>query len=258
MKQTLLEMTQRILEAMKSDEVNSISDTPESVAIANIIQESYYAMLSEINLPEHFTLFSLDATTTATPIQMTLPSDVFDVSWIKYNIRDTADTTDNYQPMTMITLEEFLRRQNSLDDSESYVDSMEFTYGTYNHTIKFRNDQFPSYYCVVDDFNILFESHKAVVDDPLVSAKSQAYGQAFPTLTLSDTSTPDLDARQFQMLYNKAKGQAFVELKQAQNPIAEKRERVLKIKGQRYKDNFQKQKSDYYSNTPNIGRRKRR
>ena len=257
MKQTLLEMTQRILESMKSDEVNSISDTLESATVANIIQESYYDILSTVNLPEHFTLFELDASTTATPILMTLPTDVFDLSWLKYNIRETADTTDTMSPISFITLEEYLRRQDSLSDAETYVDTMVFTEGTYNHTIKFRNDQFPSYCTVVDDFSILFESHKATIDDPLQSTKTQAYGQSHPTLTLADASVPDLDARQFQLLYNKAKSQAFIELKQASNPISEKRERNHMLKSQRYKDNFHGLVDEYKDNTMNMGRRKR-
>lgn len=50
MKYTLLELTQRILESMNSDEVNSIGDTEESMTVANIIKESLF--LFEHNLVE--------------------------------------------------------------------------------------------------------------------------------------------------------------------------------------------------------------
>ena len=257
MKQTILEMTQRILASMKSDEVNSISDTLESQTVADIIEESYYDLIASTNLPEHFTLFELDATTTATPILMALPSDVFDLGWLKYNVRSATDTTDNMRPLSRVSLEEFLHRQNSLNETETYVSSMTFTEGTYDHTIKFRNDQFPSYFCVIDDNQVLFESHVATIDNPLSSTKTQAYGQRHPTLVVADSSIPDLDARQFHILYNKAKAQAFIELKQASNPVAEKRERTAMIKSQRYKDNFHRMADDYHDHTPNMGRRKR-
>ena len=53
MKYTLLEMTQDILSNMSSDEVNSISDTPESLQVATIIKQKYYDIVSRGDLPEH-------------------------------------------------------------------------------------------------------------------------------------------------------------------------------------------------------------
>jgi hypothetical protein len=50
-KYTLLELTQRILESMDSDEVDSIEDSPESLAVANIIKECYFDILGKLDLP---------------------------------------------------------------------------------------------------------------------------------------------------------------------------------------------------------------
>lgn len=54
MNYTLLDMVQRILEAMESDEVNNYDDTPESLAVANIIKEVYYDIISTLDIPEAF------------------------------------------------------------------------------------------------------------------------------------------------------------------------------------------------------------
>ena len=256
MKQTLLEMTQRILESMKSDEVNSINDTPESSTVARIVQDSYYDLQSTLNLPEHFLLFELDTTTTSTPVQMGIPSGIFDIAWIKYNVRDTGDTTDNLQTVASLSLEEFLSRQNGLDENDTEVSSMTLTSGTYDHTIKFYNERFPTHFTVFDDNTILFNGIKLTVDNPLQSTKTQCYGQTSPVLLMEDAATPDLDARQFNLLYNKAKSQAFIELKQTSNPVAERRERTHMIKSQRYKSNFHGQMSDYHDNTVDMGRRR--
>ena len=53
MKYTLLEMTQDILSNMSSDEVNSISDTTESLQVATIIKQKYFDLISRVNRPEH-------------------------------------------------------------------------------------------------------------------------------------------------------------------------------------------------------------
>ena len=45
MKQTLLEMVQRILESRDMQLVNSIFDTREAVQVANIIKECYIHLL---------------------------------------------------------------------------------------------------------------------------------------------------------------------------------------------------------------------
>ena len=55
--QTVLQLTQNILSAMSSDEVNSISDTVESMQVATILQNKYYDIVSRDALPAHDQLF---------------------------------------------------------------------------------------------------------------------------------------------------------------------------------------------------------
>jgi hypothetical protein len=63
--------------------------------------------------------------------------------------------------------------------------------------------------------------------------------------TVADGFTPDLDARQFTLLLNEAKAQAFIELKQQANPKAEKRARRGWIQAQRTKKNIDR--ATYYN-----------
>lgn len=85
MKYTLLQMTQDILSNMSSDEVNSISDTPESLQVATIIKQKYYDIVSRGDLPEHNQLFQLnDSLNPAQPTLMTIPDGVGHVEYIKY------------------------------------------------------------------------------------------------------------------------------------------------------------------------------
>lgn len=98
MKYTLLEMTQDILSRMSSDEVNSISDTTESLQVANIIKQKYFDIINRVPLPEHEQLIQLDPSLDATmPVLMYVPDGIADIKWLKYfdsNILDGTQPDD--------------------------------------------------------------------------------------------------------------------------------------------------------------------
>lgn len=78
-------MTQDILSALSSDEVSSISDTVESLQVANIIKNKYYDMVARSDPPKQDQMFQLTASGDSTkPTLMYMPSTVTRVNWIKY------------------------------------------------------------------------------------------------------------------------------------------------------------------------------
>jgi hypothetical protein len=99
MKRTLLDLTQNILSAMNSDEVNSIGDTTESTQVAEIIRTTYYNILGRAELPEHDKLFNLaSSTNSSTPTVMFRPSEgVVKINWMKYFDTNPNDIGGNTQ-----------------------------------------------------------------------------------------------------------------------------------------------------------------
>ncbi len=98
MKMTLLQMVQNILSAADSDEVNSISDTAESLQAANCVQQTYFNMIGKYDLPEHNQTFQLDSS--ANPLQptlMTKPNGITRIEWIKYYDTNPANGQQNSQ-----------------------------------------------------------------------------------------------------------------------------------------------------------------
>ena len=92
MKMSLLEMTQDILSALNSDMVNSISDTPESLQVAQCIKNTYFNMLGRYDMPEHNQLFNLNASNDTTkPVLMYRPDGVTRIEWIDYFDTNPAD-----------------------------------------------------------------------------------------------------------------------------------------------------------------------
>lgn len=229
MKYSLKELVDRILESIDGDEVNSFADTAESLAVANIIKECYFDIISELTPKETSGLFHLDAPIdNLKPTQMTLPANVYKIEWLKYNVGDTLQDT-NFRDLCYLPIEEFFQYMNGLDIGETWVDSQIVTMNGQDFNMKFRNDQYPTYWTSPDDGLILFDSFDLSVETTLTSSRTYGYGGLVPVFTMADTFVPDLDPRQFSLLLQSAKAQAFIELKQTENAKAERKERRNKI-----------------------------
>lgn len=250
MTHTLLDAVQAIASSMDADEVNSINDNTESLQIAYIVRDSYNEIVSRLELPKHFNFFELTASgTSAKPTLMYLPSNVKSVEFIKYDNCDTdaGDTSPKFLPVTFKMLDQFLVDMSKLDsDTMDNVISFSHTVagqGTFEFLCI--NNKFPSCYTTWDDYTIVFDSYDADNDTTLVGNKTQGYGEISQTFTLADSFVIPFDDRQYTLLINEAKSQAFAELKQVQNVIADKRARrgwineqktKKKIKSNRYQD----------------------
>lgn len=218
---TLLDYTQTILSAMDSETVNSYSDTVESIQVANVIRSVYNDLQSRLDLPEHYTLFELTASTnSAQPVLMTRPSDVVSIDWIQYDKVLSGNTDPFYQDVSFLALPEFLRRMNPLKISDTEVESFDLTQGTDTITFIYRNDRAPTYFTTFDDRTIIFDSYDASVDTTLQKTKTRCYGKKDQTFTMSDTFVPFLDRDLSTLLLNEAKVLAFAELKQDQHMVA--------------------------------------
>lgn len=99
MKLTLLDMTQSILSSLSSDEVNSISDTTESLQVAEIIRQTYFNMISRVGITDHNQLIQLDPSIDVTiPVLMYIPEGIGSLTWLKYfnnNVNNSSSTGDH-------------------------------------------------------------------------------------------------------------------------------------------------------------------
>lgn len=253
MKYTLLELVQAILAALQSDEVNSINDTAESLQIAGIVKETYFEMVSELDLPEHYSFIELDATDENTPTIMTLPEGVLALNWVKYDNQTTDDDGPVYKEVPFQELDTFLKIMHSINAGDDTAINYTYSVGTTTIDILGFNDAFPTYYTCFDDHTLIFNQYNNVYDANLVSNKILAYGLIAPTFTLDDDFTPDLDAKQFSLLLSEAKAQAFQEISEKTNDKAEKRARRGWVRAQRDKQAVPTP-FNYYARLPNYGR----
>ena len=79
-KMTLLDIVQDIMSDMDSDEINSISDTAESLQVAQIVKTTYYNIIDGKNYAFLYELFKLTASgTDDRPTHMKLPEDIIKI-----------------------------------------------------------------------------------------------------------------------------------------------------------------------------------
>lgn len=232
-KKTLLEMTQKILSSMDSDEVNSISDTIEATQVAEIIQETFENMIVEIDLPTHNLLTKLTGLgDTTKPVWMKLPDDVDVIKWIKYSKVSSSDTDLQLAKITYMEPDVF----HDYVSSRNEADTNTTAYTDYNGTeLLIKTNKNPTYWTSFDDTYIIFDSFNSTIDTTLQESKSAIYGSRFKSFTLSDTFTPDLPDKFFPLLLAEAKAQAFAELKQVSNSKAEITSRRQRAKLQKDK-----------------------
>ena len=218
MRYTLLEAVQYILSSMDSDEVNNYDDTVESLQIARLLRAVYYDMATDLSLPEHHTLFELDASgDNAKPTLMTVPSTVTKLEWIKYNNALTTDTNAIYKRVEFLPFDQFFEMQSALYQQTTGVGEMTFVNNGEDFEVMYRTDRAPLYYTTMDDYTVLFDSYNNDEDTTLQKSKTMCWGAVYPTFTLSNSFAPDLDPTQFSLWLNQAKVRAFAELKQVAN-----------------------------------------
>lgn len=257
MKMTLLKMVQDILSSMDSDEVNSISDTTESLQVATAVKHAWNDIISRANLPEHFDMFELNASLDPNkPTIMRLPDGCVGLNWIKYDKQEVGDVEPNYQRVAYLPQDVFFDRFLNYQN-QNQGDVVRFTIGTVNTSsidIVGLNNKHPDYYTSFDDSTIIFDSYNAEVDGTLQKNKTICYGEFAPFFRMEDDFIPDLDDRQFSLLYNEAKASCFADLKQTENARSEGKVRKGWITLQNQKSQIPS-KPSFYETTPNFGRK---
>jgi len=186
MRLTKLQLVRRVLNAIDSDEVTSVSDTVESEQVGMLVDAAYDWLLSEFPWPHLRDLRTLEVTTTAN--QMRIPTDVVTVNSIRYSGEDVT----YLKPMDMHKL--LVDRDTTL----SNVDS--------NGAI---NDHDPTYWSSYDDEYVVFDSYNG----NLVSANTVVDSYKVASPMTADGDYPDLPERFHPILADQATADSFYNLK---------------------------------------------
>lgn len=239
MKKTLLELTQDILSSMEDDEVNSIGDTVSAMGVAQVIQNVYDELITQLDIPGSDYLTGLESLSDVDrPNYLKMPENLKKVHWIKYNNSDVKYLT----PFEFI---DFLVKR------DEGVDVVDFG----GVTMKIATDADPTYWTTFDDQYIVTDSF--LIDDgsTLLTSKSICWAQVMPFLELDDSAIPSLPLSMFPTLLATAKARCFVHFKQVANASEEASSRKGLVRWQN--DQFRGNQRKPYDRVPNYAKPRR-
>ena len=203
-KKTLLQIVKDILSVLDSDDVNTLSDSLEAQAVAEVVEATYYDIISMRHLPEHKSFTKLAAASDSEfPTHFSYPTNTNSIERVWYDVSD--DDSFEYREIEFLEPIEFIERADQRSDNYVLVDDKKA--GT---KIRVGTDAPPYYYTSFDDENIVFDSYDSTVDDTMMESKTRAYGIIYPEFNrYLDTFVPDLDADKFPYLISEAKSRAM-------------------------------------------------
>lgn len=254
MRYTLLKMTQLILSAMDSDEINSIDDTTEAQQVVDQIETTYNDLASTLDFPDNWDFFELEPSLDMSkPTLMHLPQNVAKIEWLKYDTTEPGSTIRKSKDLLPVDREFFFDRMNALDSSKSNIYSYNLLVDAATFDVRGYNDRNPTYYTTNDDYTVIFDDYDLSVGQTLIGNRTKGYGMIIPVFIREDDFIPPLEPRQFTLFFNEAKSACFTDLKQVQNAKAEQRARRGWVQAHR-KDPQIATVDNYRANVPNFGR----
>lgn len=227
-------MTQNILSAMDSDEVNSINDTVESFQVASVIKETFEEQFNNIEMPEWRGLIQMTSVSDVTkPNYLKLPTNLLKLEWLRY--KDESITDNPFVSVEFESPEDFFSRQLQIGPANGNVDQVTDFSGIQFYCF---NDRQPTRYTSVDDLYLIFDSYNSTYDTTLQSSKSFAWGTKEPVFSMTDDFIPSIDSNLFPLLLSEAKDTCFINFKQLANSKEQLKARRQRIRMQndQYRD----------------------
>lgn len=252
-KMTLLEMVQNIASALDTDEVNSITDTTESLQIAEVIKETYYEQFNNIFVAESQGLFALDSVSDVdSPNYLRVPPNVSKIKYIKY--RDYR-AGGMFGEVTYVSPETFLDMQLQFPGPD---DGLSETTDPSSGVVYYvQNNAYPTYFTLFDDDYIAFNSYDSDYETTMQGINSIGFGTLNREFEMEDDFVPHLDGSLFPLLLAEAKSTCFINIKQVASSKEEQKARRQRIRMQN--DQFRARQAQYnhWNSGPDFSRRGR-
>lgn len=211
-KMTLLDITQEILSDMNSDNVNSISDTTESMQVATMVRRTFYNLYNDRVWPSTSGLIMINSSADNTkPTHMILDENLIHMEWLKYDVRTDPAKSHNYKDIPYKHPDEFLTLVMGRDSTKGNVQEVVDYTGAKLYIL---NDCMPTCYTSFDDEHLVFDSYDNTVDSILQQSKTQAFGETEPAFELSDLFVPDIPTKAFPYFINECKSVCSLKIKE--------------------------------------------
>lgn len=251
-KPNLLEYVQGILSDMDADEVSSIADTIEAQQVAHVVRSIYRQVVEEYDLQGNEIGFQLEASgTTTRPTHMMVPTTIFDVAHVAYDVRNSASDAPAFTTIPYATNEEFLQRVSNNDLTAAEYDTV--TDPTTGFVFGIRNNRAPSMWTSLDGGEtLIFDSYNSAVDSTLQTSKTQCLGRKRLDISITDTAELSLPENLSQLVYNEAREVCFELFKDGAPRVVNERARFSRMKAKERQAKISKPR---HMTLPDYGRK---
>lgn len=222
MKQTLLEMVQRILEALDGQLVESIEDTREAMQVARCVKETYEHLLYTRDIKAKNSLLQMHSMSDVNhPTVFYINDDLQQLEVFKYYDKSNERYVDLQWMEPAEFIDMCLHRDPTKDNVRTIEDPSGVKYNIYT-------DRAPQYYTSFDDRHFILDNINLEDSATLLENYTVVYGVVCPEFKLEDTFVPDLSPQHFSLLLSEAKVQATYELNRTLDQL--ERDRAMKQK----------------------------
>ena len=223
MKMTLLEIVQSTLNSMDSDNVSNISDTIESMQVADVAKEVFYELSSYNDWDHLYKWIELESVSdTSRPNYLKIPEKVGRMEHFKYEVTKAGDQKRTLSQITYHSPEDFIELVHSRNSSESNVTTVTNEDGV---DMFIKNDKAPAIWTSFDDVHIVTDSYDSAEDTTLNGSKSSAWCRITPVWSSTNDFTPNLPIEFFPAYLAEVKSTCHLYFKQQVSQKDEQRAR---------------------------------
>ena len=250
MKQTLLEMVQRILQAVDGQMVESISDTREAMQVAQCIKETYEHLLYTRDIKARSNLVQLHSVSDVNrPTTLLFNDNVAQIDVLKYYDKHNERYVDLTWMDPTVFLERCLDRNPTKDNVINIVEpNSGVRYNVYT-------DRAPQYYTSFNDSEIICDAWNKEDSHTLMEEYTVAYGLVMPEFKIEDDFVPELAPQHFNLLLNSARVQAAYELNRETDPVTNDRARKELVTADKHAQRARGMETTIWKNRPLSGRK---
>ncbi len=223
---TLIQMVQKVLEMLGSDEVNSISDSVEATQVARLLEDTYYDLLNQNDWPWLKSLRQLESVADSSrPNFLRIPDTVVRIDQFRYDDTDRVTTpleTLDINDVCWMDPEDFLVMVQGRNSDASNITEVQ----TFNDIrLLIKNDSKPEYWTSFDDEYVITDAFNSDIESTLQDNRSQVLVKEIPAFTLSDSFVADAPNNFFQLWLAESKRTAIQYWRQEVSPSDEQRAR---------------------------------
>lgn len=250
MKQTLLEMVQRILQAVDGQMVESIADTREALQVAQCIKETYEHLLYTRDIKARSNLVQLHSVSDVNrPTTLLFNDNVAQIDVLKYYDKHN----ERYVDLTWMDPTLFLERCLDRNPTKNNVINVVEPHSGVRYNVY--TDRAPQYYTSFNDNEIICDAWNKEDSHTLMEEFTVAYGLVMPEFKIEDDFVPELAPQHFNLLLNTARVQAAYELNRETDPVVNDRARKELVTADKHAQRVRGLETTIWKNRPLSGRK---